>query len=83
MSTTTVNGRTGYGNKAYSRKFTDVQHISGWVLLLMGICAIVFLCIALMRKNGFSIAWHSVIAMVLMRAVGDAVEQFMVEVASE
>jgi UPF0716 family protein affecting phage T7 exclusion len=83
MSTTTRDGRTGYGNKAYSHKFTDVQHISGWALLLMGVLAVIFLGIALMRKNGFSIAWHSVIAMVLMRAVGDAVEQFMVEVASE
>jgi UPF0716 family protein affecting phage T7 exclusion len=83
MSTVTRDGRTGYGNKAYRRKFTDVQHISGWVLLLTGVMAVAFLGIALARKNGFATSWHSVIAMVLMETVADTIKRFMVEVASE
>jgi len=43
MSTTTRDGRTGYGNKAYRRALSlDIQHISGWILVLIGIFAVVF-----------------------------------------
>ncbi len=84
MSTTTVDGRTGYGNKAYRRAFSlDVQHISGWILVLIGILAVVFLCIVLVRKNGFATSWHAVLAMVLMETIADTVKRFMINVASE
>lgn len=84
MSTVTRDGRTGYGNKAYSRAINlDSQRISGWILLLLGILGVIFLGIALTRENGFSRAWHGVIAMVLMTTIADTIQRFMINVASE
>lgn len=82
MYTTTRDNRTGYGNKAYRRRpVFNILTIDGWILIIISSLAILFLMRALRSENGTQEAWHGVLALQVMRALFEALQQFMVNIA--
>ena len=78
-----MNTRTGYGNKAYTRRPIDAQQISGWLLIVMVISAGVFLGIALTRPNGFSRSWGILLAFTLTEATVETAKRFLINSINE
>lgn len=84
MYTTSKQGRTGYGNKAYaSRQGFDGVQVAGWVLFGLGVFSLLFLFLALRQKNGFKKSWHSVLAMVVQQTIADAIMHTLINASDE